>query len=42
MVKKRRLSPQSVWDEAQLSEAFREAGVKDIHVGRLHRRAACE
>ncbi|KAK9841759.1 hypothetical protein WJX81_001125 [Elliptochloris bilobata] len=37
MAKKRRLCPQSVWDEEQLSAAFREAGVKDVHVRRLHR-----
>jgi hypothetical protein len=39
MPKKRRLNPQSVWEEEQLAHAFREAGVKDVHVGRLYRRA---
>ena len=38
MVKKRRLSPKSVWDEADLTEAFREEGIKEYHVQKLHRR----
>ena len=38
MVKKRRLSPKSVWDEADLTEAFRAEGIKDYHVQKLHRR----
>ena len=38
MVKKRRLSPKSVWDETELTEAFRTEGIKDYHVQKLHRR----
>ncbi len=38
MVKKRRLSPKSVWDEAELTEAFRVEGIKEYHVQKLHRR----
>ena len=37
MVKKRRLSPKSVWDEAELTAAFREEGVKEYHVQKIHR-----
>ncbi|CAL5227047.1 g9945 [Coccomyxa viridis] len=37
MVKKRRLSPKSVWDEADLTEAFIEEGIKEYHVQKLHR-----
>lgn len=39
MVKKRRLTPKSVWDETDLTEAFREEGVKEFHVQKIHRRA---
>ena len=39
MVKKRRLSPQSVWDASQLAEAFKAEGIKDYHVQKLHRYA---
>ncbi|CAK0759542.1 hypothetical protein CVIRNUC_002705 [Coccomyxa viridis] len=37
MVKKRRLSPKSVWDEAELTAAFRKEGVKEYHVQKIHR-----
>lgn len=37
MVKKRRLSPKSVWDEADLRAAFQEAGIKESHIRRLYR-----
>lgn len=39
MVKKRRLSPQSVWDAAELAEAFKAEGIKDYHMQKLHRYA---
>jgi len=37
MAKKRRLSPQSVYDEAAVQAAFAEAGVKDVHVATLYK-----
>ena len=37
MVKKRRLSPQSVYDEPAVQAAFAEAGVKAVHVVSLYK-----
>jgi 23S rRNA (adenine(2503)-C(2))-methyltransferase len=37
MAKKRRLSPQSVYDEAAVQAAFAEAGIKDVHVATLYK-----
>ncbi len=37
MVKKRRLSPQSVWDEPELRLAFQEASIKESHIPKLYR-----
>jgi len=37
MVKKRKLSPKSLWDEAELRVAFQEAGVKESHIRKLYR-----
>ena len=39
MVTKRRLSPKSIWDAAELAEAFKAEGIKDYHVQKLHRYA---
>ena len=39
MVKKRKLCPQSVWDEAALQQAFLDNGVKASHIVKLHRQA---
>ena len=41
MVKKRKLSPKSIWDEPELRSAFQEAGVKESHIGKLYRFANC-
>ncbi|KAK9803248.1 hypothetical protein WJX73_009772 [Symbiochloris irregularis] len=37
MVKKRKLSPQSVWDEAALESAFTEEDIKLFHISRSHK-----
>lgn len=37
MVKKRKLSPKSLWDETDLRAAFQEAGVKESHIRKLYR-----
>ncbi|KAK9806306.1 hypothetical protein WJX72_009538 [[Myrmecia] bisecta] len=37
MVKKRVLSPQSVWDKKQLTAAFEEAGIKVSHIPKLYK-----
>jgi hypothetical protein len=37
MVKKRVLSPKSVWDEEDVSAAFQERGIKPVHLKRLYR-----
>lgn len=40
MPKKRILSPPSIWDVELVSEAFRSAGIKDMHIKRLYCRLA--
>lgn len=37
MVRRRNLSPQSVWDFAAVEEAFRVAGAKPSHIPRLYK-----
>jgi hypothetical protein len=37
MAKKRRLSPQSVWDPAAVQEAFEAAGASTKHIPRLYK-----
>jgi hypothetical protein len=37
MARKRRLAPQSVWDEPALRAAFAAAEIKDIHVQRIYK-----
>lgn len=36
MPKKRVLSPKSIWDYEQVSEAFRREDIKEIHIQRLY------
>jgi adenine C2-methylase RlmN of 23S rRNA A2503 and tRNA A37 len=40
MPKKRILSPKSIWDVEQVSEAFRSANIKDVHIKKLYGRLA--
>lgn len=42
MPKKRLLSPKSIWDYEQVSEAFKRDGIKEIHLQKLYRCAMME